>query len=115
TAEVLYALANSLRYTIENPKTKSYPATLVIYNGGKGLAATRLIVGAWKKSSKKTEDFVHGKIRIGKAKRTRIPGSNDYVLGDVDKGTIKLLAKDYKEQARLKKTAVKRMGKAQTN
>ena len=49
------------------------------------------------KSTNRTDNFVHGKIKIGKAKRTRIPGTNEYILGEVSKKELNDWAKAYKE------------------
>lgn len=113
TTNTLYSLVCALKLEIEHPNTIVFPATMVISYGGTGIAAARLLVGAWKKGTERTDDFIHGEIEIKKAKRTRIPGTNVYALGNVSKDALNIMARDYKERAKRKKLAIKRAGKSQ--
>ena len=97
TTSTLYSLVCALKLEIERPNTIVFPATMVISYGGTGIAAARVLVGAWKKGTERTDDFIHGKIKIGKAKRTRIPGTNEYILGEVSKKELNDWAKAYKK------------------
>ena len=50
TTDALYSLVCALKLSIEHPNTIGFPATMVMGYGGTGIAAIRLLVGAWEKA-----------------------------------------------------------------
>jgi|SRR3989344_2676771 len=102
--EALYTLAKGLKGAIENSKVTYPSATMSGYKNGRCMG-TRLLVATWKEMSKGVEDFFYGDVHIKKARRTRIPGTNEYVLGDISKKELNDMAKAIKKERR---TSVKK-------
>lgn len=100
--DTLYTLAQGLKSAIER-SDDTCPKMVLTYSRA-GYGAVRLLVEVSKKCDAKLNDFVHGEIKIKKAKRTKIPGTNNYVFGKTTKEQLHDLARHF----RLKKENAKK-------